>query len=222
MIAISAGQRRSGSFAVYQVMREIVTLRKIGSGDWIGAHPEAHMKKWAQSSDYTVLKYHEVPKELAQYVDRVLAVMIIRDPRDVIISLMNRTGQEFEQVFASNAYTRNFTNVDKWFEVMPEGNLLVLRYEEFVINRWYWVMRISEFMGFLLGAGEARKIATDYGLKANRERGDKVDKYDDDYVPARHIASGKVGQWSELGPILPGILEAHPPTARFMRRFGYV
>ncbi len=207
MIVICGGLMRTGSVAMYQVMREIAQTTGRGGAPSLPHGIESeffdeHVPKWAEDSKLFVLKLHRWRESLEPVKERVKVVMTIRDMRDVVVSLMKFRETTFEKSIHSNAFKGNQEGQAEWeARVLPE-NLMTVKYEEFVAMRWANILLVSQFMRAPLTQKQAGSIDIRWDVMANRLRAKSGHAVGHpDYMAKRHIHDAKVGKFiMELSP----------------------
>ena len=201
MIAICGGLMRTGSVAMFQIMREIVESQAIGFSPILPTGKEVeywkeHMGEWAYSKPLIVTKLHRWEDFLSEYKDDIKVVMTIRDMRDVVVSLMNFRGGGFEAAIHSNAFKGNIREQAKWESVLDEKHLLKVRYEDFMLVRAVTTKQVADFLGVSLTLAEAMKIEQKWNINANLRRAKRgFTVKHPEFMSPRHIKSGKVNQW---------------------------
>ena len=201
MIAIAAGLRRTGSWAMWQVMREIVTVARVGWAPQANTKEfNANYKQWGNASEMVVLKFHKHRALLDNLSSsQVAAVMTVRDPRDNVVSLMNKYGYPFEMALNSTEFNNNLTDHDHWLNKLPSYMILPIRYEDFMTERVATIIQVANFLGQTLTEEQAQEIDETWSIERNRLRSQKnlaPDNYN--YVAPRHITDGSVGQWKDV------------------------
>ncbi len=194
---------RTASVAMFQIMRDMVESQAVGFAPLLREnkeleHWDEHISEWVQGDAIVVTKLHRWIDVLEPYRDRAKVVMTIRDMRDVTVSLMNFRGGGYESALHSNAFKGNIEGQAEWEEKVAPDNLLKVRYEDFIITRVATTEQVADFMGVSLAAGEAMTIERRWNINANlrRSRMNYVTSHPE-FMSARHINSGKVGQWKE-------------------------
>lgn len=193
---------RTGSIAIYQIMRGIVTSTLTGYAPELPVGEEDeffhdHAEEWARDPLKIVVKLHFWHPALEQVNDCVAAVVPIRDIRDVVVSLIHFRETEFEKALHAGAVMGNVNSQLEWLEKLPdEQRLIFIRYEEFVSHREETTIDIAKFMGLDLSDAEAAKIERKWNIRANQKRAlDKHSPRHPDYMAERHIYSGKPERW---------------------------
>lgn len=202
MIGMCAGLMRTGSVALFQLMRAVVVYKDIGHAPKLpvgseGTYFNEHVEEWANVDEMIVLKLHRWRESLAGHEHRMRTIVTIRDMRDVVVSLMNFRSTTFEKALASNAVTRgNVPGQAEWMEKVPSPNLLLLRYEDFVTNRETSTQMIARHLGTELSIWEASNIEQAWSIDANKRRArSNHNVTSENYMAKRHIHSGFVDQW---------------------------
>lgn len=201
-LAICGGLMRTGSVAMYQIMREVVEATGRGVAPKLPLNHE--MEEWEQNVDawatgwdiINVLKLHRWMPMLEPYTESMRVVMTIRDMRDVVVSLMNFRGGTFEDTLNSKAVIGNIEGQAEWEARIPPDNLLKIRYEDFMADRAGTTEAVAFHMGVTLAPRLANNIQRAWNLQANIRRASMEFREDDrEFMSKRHIHSGKVGQW---------------------------
>jgi len=201
MLAICGGLMRTGSVAMFQVMREIVESTGTGYAPIFPRNHELeywekHIDEWAHGDDIVVAKLHRWEDFLDPFALKLKVVMTIRDMRDVAVSLMNFRGGTFENAFHSNAFKGNLTEEIRWTINGGEDRVMTVRYEDFILVRAVTTKAVAKFIGIDISLSEAMQIEQKWNINANLRRA-KAGYTEDhpEFMSERHIKSGKAGQW---------------------------
>lgn len=201
MLAICGGLMRTGSVAMFQIMREIVDANYIGYAPVMPVNNEdaffhQHVGTWATNDGVVVTKLHRWREDMEPYKDNIRVVMTFRDMRDVVVSLMNFRNGTFESSIHSNAFKGNLEGQAEWEEKVPDYNLLPIKYETFINARTMTTKLVSEFLGIPMTPVQALAIERKWSLAANLRRAKAgYSERSPEYMSERHIQSGKVEQW---------------------------
>lgn len=225
MLAICAGLMRSGSVAMWQVMGEIVLSQDAGRVPPLGTEFDDNVEKWACDDQIVVTKLHVWRPSLMNVTNNadnchIYAVVVIRDIRDVVVSLMHFKECDFKTAVQSRAYINYKENWQDWMDEMHDRSILV-RYEDFMADRPGMVAHVAEFMGLPIDMEEATRIANKWGIKRNKKRAeDKHAIRSRDYMAERHIHSGAAEQWrNELSE--EQIVRIEEENGDWLRVHGY-
>lgn len=214
MLYIAAGPMKTASTYLYQVMSEIALLHGGRAPKPYGID-EGMVLGWEMEPTPVVIKLHEFHAALkgAGYT----AVVSIRDPRDVFVSLMHFQQNTFEGTMASRAVQNWPVAVASWQDLQ----VAYIRYEDMMKHPSRTVARIGQEMGYNLHPDLAEYIARKWSIPANKMRAEmKLDTNQRHFMSARHIYSGKIGQWKvDLTPEQLAIVEEH--FRNEIKRFGY-
>lgn len=224
MILIHAGQQRTGSFATYQIAREILLMHGLGfAPPWNSGYP-GKVNDWVRSETISVLlKFHECPIDLvANWRPRIL--FTIRDPRDVFCSLMAKYGFTARRLLHEQHHFQRVLNQEaSWRPHLDERFDLIVKYEDFFATPVRELDRIAYWLDANVSLDEAEYILAKWSLKRNRQRAtEEHHRNSIDYWEGRHIsvAAGKTGRWTEL-LTADEIAEVEQRTAGWMERYGY-
>jgi hypothetical protein len=237
-----AGPYRSGSTTLYQITRDIVEGAGMGVG--IGYHTENKLKEFdadPQENHYIVCKVFEfLPQgfrgetshgEIIHRQGRLKAVVSVRDPRDIIVSMRYRAenqGNEFDfkKVVAEEMPTW-LGWVQKWIDLGPELCHWA-KFEDFTLNLLALTRNIAEYLDIDLPDERAKEIAAAYTIRAQKSKKQKFkkdrspDKREDPWLPSvpevLFGTSGHSRTWLN-GPERKMVYEAN---REFFGRFGYV
>jgi hypothetical protein len=203
MLAICGGLMRTGSVAMFQVMREIVESQGAGYAPTFPRNRELeyweeHIGEWVESDEVVVAKLHKWEDFLDPHVQELKVVMTIRDMRDVAVSLMNFRGGTFENAVHSEAFKANTREEIRWNINGGEDRVMTVRYEDFVLVRAVTTKAVAEFLGITVTLSEAMTIEQKWNINANlrRARAGYPESHPE-FMSERHIKSGKVGQWKK-------------------------
>lgn len=237
-----AGTYRSGSTTQYQMIRDIVEQTDNGIG--IGYHTEAKLKDFdTHSNKFVVCKVFEPlfigfrnePSYAKRFFDegRVLAVVTIRDPRDIIVSMKKRAegrkqnGQEKEWDFSETA-TTNFPIwlgwLEKWIDLGTEITL-VSSFEEMTENLYREAKRIAEHLEIDITADHAGKIAKKYRISEimKRQRKHKISGEKQDlWLPQIPAIAFGTSRHYRTWLSQPEVKMVEIANHNFMKRFGYL
>jgi len=190
---------RTGSIAMWQVMRELV-IKSGGRSPKLGTEffKQDRLNKWADEDNYILIKAHQYDDSLADPIKngRVKVVVTIRDMRDVVVSLMNFNNYAFEKAVAARAFRANPRNFYEWIEELSYKDLYVVRYEDFIEDRTSTVLKVAEHLEIDINEDDAIEIDKKWNIPANKKRAKARNKIDSPhYMSERHINSGKTKQW---------------------------
>lgn len=204
MLAICGGLMRTGSVAMFQIMRELVESQKVGYAPVFPLNKEieyweSHVQFWAETTDIVVAKLHRWDYFLDSYSSFVRVVMTIRDMRDVVVSLMNFRGGTFESSLNSDAFKGNLREQARWILNAGDNKVMQVRYEDFVRNRVEMTQAVADFLGIPVSRRRAWKIEQKWNISANLLRAKANHSPDDpEFMSKRHIQSGRVSQWPKV------------------------
>ncbi len=210
MLAICGGLMRTGSVAMFQVMREIVEIRGVGFAPILehgreGEHFDEECCRWASQPEIFVAKLHQYRDSLdcsgydnPHGYSQIKVVMTIRDIRDVVVSLIHFRKSDFDTTLHANAYKNYGNDYDRWVEKIPEPDLLIVKYEDFITDRFTTVLQVSRFLDLALNAPEAKEIDRKWDAEANVTRAKEGhDISSKDFMSHRHIYKGTYDMWRE-------------------------
>jgi FkbM family methyltransferase len=213
--------KRSGSTLHYQLVKEIVESKKLGKGvGWTERDGFADfIAKYGDQDLFLVVKCHNFVKEAGELLSsgKAKGIYVYRDLRDVIVSMMNKTGSSFSQIMRSNFLTSILSDYKSWKQF---DGILISSYEEMLENLPDEVLRIAHHLGIEISNTTAATIAKKYSIDNQKDRIKDFDyakhgKAADGcvYNPYSllhhdHIHSGKVGTWkASLLPLEVALLE---------------
>jgi len=215
---------RTGSIAMWQVMREIV-LKDGGRAPALGSYFLKDANKWAKENKWVLVRLHEYDNFLEEPIgnDRCKVVVTIRDQRDVVVSLMNFNNYGFDTAIHARAFKGNVKNYYEWIEKIGDDDLFIVEYEDFVNHRTRTILHIAEFLGIDLSKAEAEEINKKWDIPANQKRAKQHNKLDSvEYMAERHINSGKANQWKKaLTEEQVEYIERDPDVGFWLWDLGY-
>lgn len=234
-----AGTYRTGSTTHYQMTRDVV--EETGNGIGIGYHTEAKLREFDADSDhrYIACKVFEyLPKgfrnetshgEIIHRQERLRAIISVRDPRDIIVSMRKRDDQrgngfDFKRVAAKD-FPVWLGQLGQWADLGPSV-ALVSKFEEFTVNLLTEVRRIARHLDIELSDELAKDIARRYTIRAQQKRKEEhrkggPDKREDPWLPSiPGIVFGTSGHWRTW---LNGVESkmVYEANSGFFERFGY-
>jgi len=120
---------------------------------------------------WRVLKCHEGHPafRLALTQGRALALYAIRDPRDVVYSMLHKRHLSFETFLAQGMIHQIVANDQEWTNRVT-GPRLDQRYELIIADAATAVLQIADFLRFELSREDATRIAAEYSFEANKRR----------------------------------------------------
>jgi hypothetical protein len=211
---------------MWQIMREIVVSADEGEAPPLGTNFPHFAKKWAKSKKIYVTKLHRWHESLEDYpeLDKAIAVLVVRDVRDVVVSLHYFRGDpDWETTLNSRGYKNYTKDYQTWLDKFPTGNIIIVRYEDFIADRPGTIVEVADFMGIPITEEEAERIDRKWSIKANKKRAEKhgVDYSSPDYMAQRHIRSGASKQWeNELSSDL--VLRIEDDHGEWLVKNGYI
>ncbi len=179
---------------------------------------------------FVVVKMHVGDASLAGFVHlaQPLLLLSVRDPRDAVVSLMQRFGQDFEK-----AASRVVQSARRILFFAAAGHP-VLRYEDDFFTRPETLDAIAARLGVTLRdeikaaifagyqTASVRKFAADVAhLPPGRLDGNPADLFDRvTHIHRNHIGDGMIGKWKERlsAPESAALTEA---LGDFITTFGY-
>lgn len=202
---------RSGSTLQYQIAKELLTKSNCYFQDlgWLGNQNIAQLyTKYDPIYEYVLTKQHNYLSGINKIIDleKLYILISFRDLRDVIVSLMNKNGTSFENVF-SKLKIQNFINdFNNWLSFK---HVLKSKYEIFCNDINNETVRISQFLNIQLPFEDIEEISknlsiTNQRTKINSFSLEKLENYEKEkYDPItllhqNHIHSGEVNQWRNI------------------------
>ena len=228
------GMRRSGSTLQYQITAHLVESAGRGNRvDWVkpSEFPELARQN-ANVEGWKVFKNHVCTKAMAEEFHRqnALGVYCYRDPRDVVVSSLQKWNFSFDNLWRSGVLQQDLENYERWTRL---PGVLVSRYEDMIRDLAAEVSRIAGHLQIRLDRDTAEQIAAEYSLARQRERialsthGDNLcdgfgqDRFDrHTLLHTNHIRSGIAGGWRKvLSPQEVAVIEHH--LRDWLRAHGY-
>lgn len=204
MIVFCGGMMRAGSVLQFLLADGVVRANGAGrspvcNGD---GKEELHFARWSLEDQIYVFKGHGPWRDKQELMDEIAAERVqvlttIRDPRDIMVSMMSKWGRSLIGELREQNLQRSLEDAVWWKANVPVQNLYARRYEDFWDDLVNEAHRIAEFLDLPLLEGQARQIAKGISLERNRERSARLEKIDPaTYLTAGHVTSdGKPGQW---------------------------
>lgn len=237
------GTYRTGSTTLYQMVRDVVHIAGVGEG--IGYHTENKLREHDQPKwRYIVCKVFEyLPDgfrgetshgEILHRQGRIRAIMSVRDPRDIIVSMRKRhearlsngkpdpEGWDFKKTATENLPTWLGWSL-KWADLGPEMTLLS-KFEQFTQNLSQEVRRIAAHLDVELPPDIVGEIARGYtidAMQARKTQAKETGEREDPWLPSvPGVVFGTSGMhrtWLN-GPERRMVEES---CREYMERFGY-
>ncbi len=163
---------------------------------------------------WRILKCHEGHPAFrsALHSGNALALYAIRDPRDVVYSMMHKRQQSFETFLTQGMIHQILANDQEWTERVS-GARLDQRYEQIIAEPATSVLEIAQFIGKAISRRQAGHIASEYSFEANQRRtrqtadslraagldladpSNAIVQDDNTLLHWNHMRQGKVGDW---------------------------
>jgi len=200
MLLICAGMMRSGSVVQFQLAGAVVNHLGIGSivKPRDGKEFDDNVNQWAHSSDWYVAKLHDFRESIIPAHDqgRVKVTMVIRDPRDIMVSLMNFRNDTFETMTHAPVFPNNLANHKRWSEAIHASNFRCVKYEDMIDTLCAEVLHISNLINRVINTPMAKEISNKFTIRENKLRALAAYPVSSpDYFSKRHIHDGSSGQW---------------------------
>ncbi len=166
---------RSGSTWQYQVVSHLVETKLGGERLGFRAAGTDHSREFrplVKDPAWRSVKVHE-PQRCWELLTGprqrgVVVFYTLRDLRDVVYSMIHKTGMPFDMLVRQRQVIELIRECDAFWRSRP--GVTVQRYEELMARPAECVTGIAATLGVALEPGEAEAIATEYSLAANRER----------------------------------------------------
>lgn len=184
-VVFSAGLTRSGSTLVFNYISEVVEHKNLGMV--VSPSDGKGWKHYLQSGDYDLIatkshRFPDIPNDT-----EVKAVMTVRDPRAIIVSLMRYWNESFDHVFESGVFRENRENYYDWLYNVPSERFLVFQYEFLMLFPESAISRIGKLIGVDLDSNTTRMIKAKHSLESIRKNNKEF--FD------RHITHGGFVEW---------------------------
>jgi hypothetical protein len=195
MIYLTAGLMRTGSTFLYQIMSELA-LVNMGRAPRPEKITTEMVQSWMDEPGPVVIKQHRYDKTFTPALNSLRAVVCVRDPRDVAVSLMHFRGEDFHTILSSDALLGWMESYYSWMEV-PDR--ITIRYESLLKDPISIIMLVSRYMACPVSEYMASYIARKWSKESNLDRSKQDNPLRSRHFFARrHIYSSEIGQWREL------------------------
>lgn len=230
-VFLCAGVKSSGSTWLYNVVIAILKQRYRSGVVAFYADNFAMIPPGTERARFLVIKSHEPSKALA-YLMRLTRGEIfvtLREPRDVIASLLQRFGHSFE-----GALTEIERQAARTVELADQENVRLFRYEAGFTEKSTSIDRIARILGVQLDAVERERIRHSLTRDAVKKKiGDlkkkgkfgakpNADSFDvsTQWHPG-HVGDGSIGKYKKTltAAEQKRVLSS---TRRYRKRFGYL
>ncbi len=205
---ICCGMRRSASTLQYQIVDEILKLKKLGFG--IGYfEPGQICSEFSKidSVQFVAAKTHDYFNEAKELNEsgKLKVIFSYRDIRDIIVSSMYKWyNGKFENTYNENYISILKKSYSNWITL---NDIYKNSYEEIIANLELEVSSIASYLKIKLTNSEIKRIANDLNLESQKKRimnmnfskegvKTKFGTYDPlTQLHSNHIRSGKQQQW---------------------------
>lgn len=231
-VFITIGLHGSASTWVFNVARELVSAA-VGAEAIVscfGATPAALLAQGGILGRHLVCKTHGWPNlHVFAYLTSAVVIVTVRDPRDCVLSLMERFSASFRDALA-------------WMEqdclhatACANAGSFVLRYEDRFFDDPTMVCALARYLGVEVSDTVADAIFDRYRTEAVRAFAATIEslpreRLDGDgkpllfdrvtHITRTHIGDGRIGKWRERADSQQQNSMTHQFSA-FLARFGY-
>jgi hypothetical protein len=225
------GLHGSASTWIFNVVRELLTATQ-GEAALLGCFAD-RLEQLPPFETFAgkilLVKSHMSSEELEAWLDEqgALRILSIRDPRDAMLSMMQR----FKMPLGAAAHAIKHDTAR--LERLAAPGQTVWRYEDRFFDHYESVARLTAGLGLTVPETVQQGIFTRFTTTAVRdfaqslaslppERLTKVGPFDMDKVTqilTSHVGDGETGKWRRLPPPLQAELAQF--YASFLTRFGY-
>lgn len=183
LIIFAAGLRSSGSTVQYQIARELIESRQLGEGFIYNRRKQKRILDTFNSNKILVVKQHAISKAYFKRITdtNTKILMTVRDPRDIVCSLMHRWNCSYEHVIHNEFLLRFIDQQQSWSQYKHITYLA--RYEDWHNDLQHEVLNIAEFLNINIDNHQACLIAHKFSLQENFKR------------LRNHITDGIVGKY---------------------------
>lgn len=226
------GLHGSASTWVFNVARELVSAA-VGKDlviSCFGATPAALLAQPGIFGRHLVCKTHGWPNlNVFAYLTDAAVVVSVRDPRDCVLSLMERFSETFPR--AMNGLAQDCRHA----AACADANSLVLRYEDHFFDDLETVRMLARHIGVEVSDPVAREIFDRYRTEAVRAFAATIEslpreRLDGDgkpllfdlvtHITRTHIGDGRIGKWRERADTQQRNAMTQQ-FSTFLVRFGY-
>jgi FkbM family methyltransferase len=182
-----AGMIRSGSTLQYNIVAEILDLKKLGKKLGWEHHEEFHkIKEKYEIGKVNVFKNHfltdEIEEEL-KHTEGSRLVYVYRDIRDVCVSLMEKENKTFEQVFNSKVL---HNAIEQYYKIINSSlKKYIQSYEVMFLNTKREIKEVARFLNVELTTDEIETIYSKISFESQK---DNIEKYKEN---SEYISKGK-------------------------------
>ncbi len=232
-VILCAGLKSSGSTWLYNVVNRL--LKEAGGADsavaGFYADKVAHFPKGTEQARYLVVKSH-VPSEPLLFVTRLTRgpiFLTIREPRDSVVSLMQRFHYTFDAALKDVA-----EEAERIVEFSRARDVIVFRYEDCFYEDQQTIAEVAALIGVRVPKAARRRIyaaltpdAVKRKIRTLKARGRfGVAPKPEHFDPATHwhpghVGDGRMGKYAEFLSTQQQA-EVMARTRDYCKRFGYL
>jgi hypothetical protein len=205
--------QRSGSTLQFQLTARLVEAAGLGRRvEWVRPADFPDLRdQLAAETGWKVFKIHVCTPEMATEFrrDNAMGVYTYRDLRDVLVSMMRKYQQSFDDLIARGFLAHCLEQHQQW-TALP--HVLTTRYEDMIANLPAEVERLAAHLGIAVSADTCRQLAEEHSIDQQRARIQESTRTGDlregiikgmFYNPVtnlhtNHIHEGAVGAWTQI------------------------
>jgi len=197
MLLYIAGVRRSASTLAFQMASELV-----GESNRIRHWRERPKGVLTNKKTWWTVKGHGYVEEWEEAISNGMIEIFstVRDPRDVVVSIMQLYGypkgkkSSAKEVLDRGWVQKDISAQNKWRSNFPE-HYTCLRYEDFHKSIHVLPLHMQSLMNIPKDTNVAYELAERFSYENNRERTKKQKKTHADLMFPKHVQTGMIDMW---------------------------
>ena len=195
MIIFAAGMRRSGSTAIFNIVKELIEMADIGFALSVGQSKKSIISTYFSTRYPVVVKAHRFNDEYYNNKDKAIALMSVRDIREICCSIV-RLGM------CQPCDEKCLKLLDTYIEEQQSWSVINVqyfnKYENWVDDLTGEVKNIASFLDIPVEDEIAEQIATSWSMESCKMKSKYIaGTHHFNFLNPNHITSGRKDSWKE-------------------------
>jgi hypothetical protein len=191
VIVFAAGMRRSGSTLVFNIARELVEVSNMGFALTLGDTKKEVISKYFDKPYYVVAKGHALSPDYKSQTSNIIALMTIRDIREVCCSIIRLGLREFNNCIP---LLDSYIDEQQTWNRVPR--MYFNKYENWVGDIESETKNIATFLDIQIDDALVADIASSWSLENSKKKSEyTAGTHHINFLNRNHITSGAIKTW---------------------------